>query len=83
HLDPAALPAAARTLRALLRPGGTLYASWRVTRGESVRDPQGRLYAVVDREAFLTNLGTVTVLFDREDLSASSAKPVHRLIVRA
>ena len=35
HLAPGEVPAASRALMALLRPGGVLYVSWRVTRSAS------------------------------------------------
>ena len=51
HLDPAQVGASVRSLLALLRPGGTLYLSWRVTDDASKRDPAGRLYAAFDKAA--------------------------------
>src|SRR5205814_4981542 len=82
HLPPAQVAAATRSLAELLRPGGTLYLSWRVTAGESLRDPAGRLYAAFDAEVVRTALAGLDVLLDREDVSASSGKRIHRLIVR-
>lgn len=83
HLEPSAIGTATRNLLALLRPGGTLYLSWRVTDDTSQRDQAGRLYAAFEKQAVLDALdGGVTVLFDREDVSVSSGKRIHRLIVR-
>jgi SAM-dependent methyltransferase len=83
HLDPAEVAPATRSLRALLRPGGTLYLSWRVTAGESTRDAAGRLYAAFDPQAVRAALETGDeTLLDREDVSASSGKRIHRLVVR-
>jgi SAM-dependent methyltransferase len=83
HLPPAQVAAAARSLAELLRPGGTLYLSWRVTRGESLRDPAGRLYAAFDADVVRDSLAGLEVRLDRADLSASSGKRIHRLIVRS
>jgi SAM-dependent methyltransferase len=83
HLDPAEVAPAVRALRALLRPGGTLYLSWRVTQGASIRDATGRLYAAFDPAAVRTALAQDDeILLDREDMSASSGRRIHRLVVR-
>jgi SAM-dependent methyltransferase len=83
HLDPAAVAPAVRTLRALLRPSGSLYLSWRVTAGESLRDAAGRLYAAFDAPSVRGALGRGDeILLDREDVSVSSGKRIHRLVVR-
>ncbi len=83
HLEPAQVAPSVRTLLALLRPGGTLVLSWRVTRGESRRDDAGRLYAAFDATLVTGALGRDDrVLFDQEAISASSGKAVHRLVVR-
>jgi SAM-dependent methyltransferase len=84
HLDPTEVGPATRTLLALLRPGGTLYLSWRVTTGESRRDDAGRLYAAFDPRLVRDELGSAhALLLDREETSASSGRRVHRLIVRS
>lgn len=83
HLPPADLVPAVRTLGALLRPGGTLYLSWRVTAGESARDGAGRLYAAFDAGVVRDALAQgFTTLLDEERTSASSGRRVHRLVVR-
>lgn len=83
HLPPADVEPAVRTLGALLRPGGTLYLSWRVTTGRSTRDAAGRLYAAFDAELVRGALAPgFAVLLDEERTSASSGKRVHRLVVR-
>jgi 2-polyprenyl-3-methyl-5-hydroxy-6-metoxy-1,4-benzoquinol methylase len=82
HLPASQVAAATRSLAALLRAGGTLYLSWRVTRGDSLRDPAGRLYAAFDADVVRDALAGLHVLVDREDVSASSGRRVHRLIVR-
>jgi SAM-dependent methyltransferase len=83
HLDPSVVGAATRRLLALLRPSGTLFLSWRVTEGESTRDPSGRLYAAFDKGLVSGALAPGdTILLDQEDVNVSSGKKVHRLIVR-
>jgi 2-polyprenyl-3-methyl-5-hydroxy-6-metoxy-1,4-benzoquinol methylase len=83
HLDPEAIGTAVRNLLGLLRPGGTLYLSWRVTEQASQRDPSGRLYAAFDKRIVLDELPSgAAVLFDQEEVSESSGKRVQRTIVR-
>jgi 2-polyprenyl-3-methyl-5-hydroxy-6-metoxy-1,4-benzoquinol methylase len=83
HLEPTQVGTATRALVSLLRPGGTLYLSWRVTAGASRRDEAGRLYAAFEAQAVRDAIGAGhALLFDREDTSASSGRRVHRLIVR-
>jgi len=45
HLPSGEIAAAVRRLAGLLRPGGTLYLTWRVTSDADRRDPSGRLYS--------------------------------------
>ena len=83
HLAPAQVGASVHSLLALLRPGGTLYLSWRVTDGEARRDPAGRLYAAFDKAVVTRELAPGDVIVHDEDrLSVSSRKRVQRLIVR-
>ena len=49
HLPEAEIVAACRRLRDILKPGGILYLSWRVTEGISIQDAVGRLYAAFDQ----------------------------------
>jgi 2-polyprenyl-3-methyl-5-hydroxy-6-metoxy-1,4-benzoquinol methylase len=83
HLHPDAIGAAVRSLLKLLRPSGTLYLSWRVTDGESVRDKSGRLYTAFEKQLVVNELGIDdVVLLDKEELSLSSGKKLHRLVIR-
>ncbi len=82
HLAPDAIATSVRRLMAILRPGGTLYLSWRVTRGSDVRDGQGRLYAAFDASLVRAALGDAAILLDQEAVSASSGKLVHRIVAR-
>lgn len=83
HLQPDSVGAAMRNLLDLLRPGGALYLSWRVTEGESTRDASGRLYAAFGKARVLEGLGAGDlVLLDHEETSLSSGKKIQRLVVR-
>ena len=83
HLEPAQVGTSVRNLLALLRPGGTLYLSWRVTDDASRRDPAGRLYAAFDKRLVTDALGPGdAILHDEERTSVSSGKRVQRLVVR-
>ena len=83
HLPPDAIAPSVRRLVAILRPGGCLYLSWRVTVGADQRDGHGRLYA-----AFAPGLVTdaladgAAILLDAQATSASSGKTIHRVIAR-
>jgi SAM-dependent methyltransferase len=83
HLPPALVGPSVRSLLALLRPGGTLYLSWRVTDDTDKRDPAGRLYAAFD-EAIVTDALAPgdAILHDEDRTSVSSGKRVRRLVVR-
>lgn len=74
-------PAAAR-LRGILKPGGILYLSWRVTEGVDQRDSHGRLYSAFDAGLVRDALGSVTLLLDEEVTSLSSGKTIHRIVAR-
>ena len=83
HLDPAQVGPSVRSLLALLRAGGTLYLSWRVTDDASKRDPAGRLYAAFDKSVVTDVLAPGdAILHDEERVSVSSGKRVQRLVVR-
>lgn len=83
HLRRPQILDAVRRLLAILKPGGILYLSWRVTAVADRRDPQGRLYAAF--ESALVNEaidGAATLLLDDEPVSASSGKTIHRIVAR-
>ena len=84
HLPPVQVGPSVRSLLALLRPGGTLYLSWRVTDDADKRDPAGRLYAAFDKQVVTDELaaGHVTVVHDEDRISVSSGKRVQRLVLR-
>lgn len=82
HLDQRDISRSVQRLLEILKPGGVLYLSWRVTRGEDVRDGKGRLYAAFDPLQVLDVLATTTILLDEERLSDSSGKLIRRILVR-
>jgi SAM-dependent methyltransferase len=82
HLPRADVAPSVRRLLAILAPGGTLYLSWRVTRGTDQRDGHGRLYGAFDADIVRCTLGNAEVLLDEEAVSESSGKVIHRLVVR-
>src|SRR5262245_49085731 len=69
-------------LLSILKPGGILYLSWRVTAGADQRDAHGRLYAAFNADLVRGALGGTTTLLDEEAVSASSAKTIHRIVGR-
>lgn len=83
HLAPAQIGPSVRSLLTLLRPGGTLYLSWRVTDDAGERDPAGRLYAAFDKRVVTNELAPGdAIVHDEDRMSASSGKRVQRLVVR-
>ena len=82
HLPPAEVTEACARLVDILRPGGVLYLSWRVTEGASIHDAAGRLYAAFDVARVHDGLGAADILLDVEAVNASSGKRVHRIVAR-
>jgi SAM-dependent methyltransferase len=82
HLAPDVLASSVRRLLAILKPGGVLYVSWRVTAGTDQRDAHGRLYAAFDKTLVLEQLPDAAILLDEEVVSASSGKTIHRIVAR-
>lgn len=82
HLPRDATARSVRRLMAILRPGGTLYLSWRVSAGSDQRDAQGRLYAAFEPSLATDALADAAILLDEPATSASSGKPIHRVIAR-
>ena len=82
HLAPGEVPAAVKGLCRILKVGGTLYVSWRVSAGAGERDKKGRLYAGFDADLVREALPPGEMLLDSESTSASSGKTIHRVIFR-
>ncbi len=82
HLDRAQVGPAVRRLLDIVKPSGVLYLSWRVTDDCDIRDSNGRLYAAFDTALVRAELPHGTPFLDEEVVSASSAKKIHRLVVK-
>jgi SAM-dependent methyltransferase len=82
HLPPNAIIPAVKRLVGILRPGGTLYLSWRVTAGEDKRDERGRLYSAFDPAFVFQGLASEEILVDDRRVSASSGKSIQCVIAR-
>jgi len=82
HLPPTDIPASVSRLIDVLKPGGALYLSWRITEGADRRDEFGRLYGAFDASLVLDALAGADIVLDQQSVSASSAKVVRRLIAR-
>jgi len=82
HLGRSAIAPSLRRMMAILKPGGVLYVSWRVTEGGDVRDPRGRLYVDFDPGVVRHELADAAILVDEESVSASSGKRIHRVVAR-
>jgi SAM-dependent methyltransferase len=82
HLDSAEIEPAVTRLLSIVKPGGALYLSWRVTEGADQRDQQGRLYAAFQPEPVRRALMNAAILLDETRVSASSGKRIHRIVAR-
>lgn len=81
HLPPAQIGAAVRRLLALLRPGGTLYLSWRVTpRPTSATAAAGSTLRSTPPAS--AKRWPVRRSFDEAAVSQSSGKTLHRVVAR-
>ena len=82
HLTRESVARALERMMGILKPGGVLYVSWRVTDGADLRDAHGRLYAAFDSGLVSAQLAGAAILLDEEAVSASSGKRVHRVVAR-
>ena len=80
HLPVAQIGTACRRLVELLKPGGVLYLSWRVTDGDSARDSAGRLYSAFNPALVTGALEGKTIALDEEAVNRSSGKRVQRIV---
>jgi ubiquinone/menaquinone biosynthesis C-methylase UbiE len=81
HLARDAVITAVHRLIAILKPGGTLYLSWRVSETDH-RDQLGRFYAALDGKLVADALADETLLLDEQVVSKSSGKMIHRTVAR-
>lgn len=82
HLPVAQIAPACWHLVALLKPGGMLYLSWRVTEGADLRDKAGRLYSAFDASLVLDNLPGTRIVFSEDTVNQSSGKRVYRVVAQ-
>ena len=82
HLPLAEIAASVRRLIDIVKPGGILYLSWRVTKETDLRDKSDRLYAAFDSDLVRRELSGAAMLFDEEVVSASSGKIIHRIVAQ-
>jgi SAM-dependent methyltransferase len=82
HLQPSAITEAVSRLVSILMPGGVLFLSWRLAPGNATRDAHGRLYAAFEPHLVLAALGEAEILLDDQPVSASSGKPIRRVVAR-
>ena len=82
HLDRGQIAPSVRRMLEIVKPGGILYLSWRVTEGEDQRDKHARLYAAFEPLLVRSELATATTLLDEDVVSASSGKRIHRIVAR-
>jgi 2-polyprenyl-3-methyl-5-hydroxy-6-metoxy-1,4-benzoquinol methylase len=82
HLAQAEITEAVRNLQRLLKPGGVLYLSWRVTEGADKRDANGRLYAAFDPGFVREQLTACEILLLEDVVSVSSGKRICRIVAR-
>jgi 2-polyprenyl-3-methyl-5-hydroxy-6-metoxy-1,4-benzoquinol methylase len=80
HLPPESIPLAVDNLRRILRPNGVLYLSWRVTEGEDMRQPDGRLYTAFEPKLVVNALVDCAILLFEDVTSESSGKRVCRVV---
>jgi SAM-dependent methyltransferase len=82
HLPTSQIHKALQSLRRILKPGGIMYLSWRVTEGEDARHSDGRLYSAFEPDFVLTQFHESEVLHFEDKVSASSGKRVCRLVLQ-
>ena len=82
HLPVNEIASSTRRLIDIVKPGGILYLSWRVTKDVAQRDQNARLYSAFDADFVRNELRAATILLDEEVGSASSGKVIHRIVAR-
>jgi SAM-dependent methyltransferase len=82
HLTRESIARSLERMIGILKPGGILYVSWRVTDGTDQRDSHGRLYAAFDAGLVTAQLDGAAALLSEEAVSASSGNRIHRVVAR-
>jgi SAM-dependent methyltransferase len=81
HLPRDEIAPAVSRMMTILKPGGVLYLSWRVTANADRRDENGRLFTAFASDLVRGALPDQVILLDEEIARSSGA--VHRLVARA
>lgn len=81
HLPSNAVAPALARLLTILRPGGTLYLSWREI-ADDRRDDVGRFYVALADSEVLQHLAPAEILLAARAVNASSGHTVHRIVAR-
>lgn len=82
HLPKDQIQEALQNLNRIVKEGGILYVSWRVTENEDSRHADGRLYTSFDSQFITSWFHEDKILHFEDKISASSGKRVCRLIVK-
>ena len=82
HLPVEAISASVRRLIDILKDGGIVYLSWRVTAGVDRRENNKRLYSAFGGNLVRDSLDGAAILLDEETVSDSSGKIIHRILAR-
>lgn len=82
HLPKEQIIPAVQSLKRILKVGGVLYLSWRVTEGDDARHADGRLYSAFDPSFVLQEFDKKDILHFEDKISASSGKRVCRLVYK-
>jgi len=82
HLPKEQIVPAIKNLKRMLKVGGVLYLSWRVTEGQDTRHTDGRLYSAFDPDLILNEFDKKDILHFEDRISASSGKRVCRLVYK-
>jgi SAM-dependent methyltransferase len=82
HVTRKSVARAVQRMMGILKPGGVLYVSWRVTDGADMRDEHGRLYLAFDAGLVTEQLDGASILLNEEAISASSGRRIHRIVAR-
>lgn len=83
HLPKNEISEGVQNLKRILKKGGTLYLSWRMTEDKDMRHKDGRLYSALDPKFILDHFPQSSILHFEDKVSVSSGKRVCRLIYRA
>ncbi len=82
HLPRAEIVPAVSQLRAILKPGGVLYLSWRINEKTDRRDPDGRLFTAFDIGLLRGALAEHALLFEGVVERPAGGGYIQRIVVR-